>query len=290
MALTASSRRKGEREFHMSDGEFREVAKIIYAQAGIVLGDHKKELVYSRLARRIRELGLADFKSYMLRLNGNNQNEERSHLINALTTNHTHFFREIHHFEYIQKTVVPKWIARAEKSGSKQLKFWSAASSSGEEPYTLAMTVAHALEGHSGWDWKMLATDIDTKVLQQARLGHYKAETAKGIPPAIRSKYVSPVKGQPDMINIKDSLKPNITFNQLNLHGDWPMKGQFDLIFCRNVTIYFDAESKNRLVARFRDYLKPDGVLFLGHSESVLGEKAKYHSVGRTIYTLGGDV
>ena len=284
MAASATKRADGEREFRMRDSEFQAIAAAIYAHAGIVLGEHKKELVYSRLARRIRELGLADFKDYIDYLNGPNKLRENGHLINALTTNHTHFFREEHHFEHIAKEVVPRWKANAKKTGSKKLRFWSAGCSTGEEPYTLAMTVAHALASEKGWDWRILATDIDTKVLDHAKQAHYKADIAKSVPPAIRAKYISKLRGDDTKIAIDPSIKPHMRFNHLNLHGSWPMTSKFDLIFCRNVTIYFDAKSKQTLVSRFRQFLKPDGFLYLGHSESILGEKADFHSVGRTIY------
>jgi chemotaxis protein methyltransferase CheR len=284
MAQLRSNRNDTEREFLMRDSEFKMIAKIIYEFAGIVLKDQKKELVYSRLARRIRVLNLPDFASYIDRLKGPHKDEEHGHLINALTTNHTHFFREAHHFDHIGRDAFKAWTERAKKTGNKKLSMWSAGCSTGEEPYTLAMSVAHAFRSQPGWDWKILATDIDTKVLDHAKKGIYKADIAKSVPPEIRTKYLDKIQGDPTHIQIAASLRSRLQLNRLNLLGPWPMKKKFDVIFCRNVMIYFDGPTKEQLVDRFIDMLAPDGFLYLGHSESVLGSKAKIQTIGRTIY------
>lgn len=278
------------REFSMRESDFRVIAETIYAHAGIVIGEHKKELVYSRLARRLRQLDLPDFESYLRRLDGPQGDGERNHLINALTTNHTNFFRESHHFDHIRDVLVPYWQARAEKSGDKRLRIWSAGCSTGEEPYSLAMVLAQAFQGEPGWDWKILATDIDTNVLRRCRAGEYDAASAQGIPARYRNVYVEPKPGEKGRVRIAAAIRPHLVFNRLNLHAAWPIKRSFDAIFCRNVTIYFDPPSKNALMKRFRALLKDDACLFLGHSESLLGGVIDMTVAGRTIYVVSGGV
>lgn len=290
MATASSRRAEGEREFAMRDADFRVIADAIYDHAGIVIGDHKKELVYSRLARRLRQLGLRDFTAYLARLDGPDGDGERNHLINALTTNHTNFFREPHHFDYIKDVLVPYWKTRAAKTGDKTLKIWSAGSSTGEEPYTLAMTLDAALKGDPGWKWKILATDIDTNVLKHCREGSYPASAISGVPKGYRSYCERDRRDGADRFVMSQALKSHMVFNRLNLHASWPIKTKFDAIFCRNVTIYFDGPSKQRLIERFATLLKPDACLFLGHSESLLGGKVDMSPVGRTIYAFRGGV
>lgn len=287
---TATDHDRGGREFSMRDVDFRIIAKAIYDHAGIVIGDHKRELVYSRLARRLRELGLPDFKAYLDRLDGALGDAERNHLINALTTNHTNFFRESHHFDYVRNHLVPYWKRRAQSDGNRKLRIWSAGCSTGEEPYTLAMTMAEAMDGLGGWDWKILATDIDTNVLNHCREGRYEREAVKSTPAQYRTKFFRSSSRDDGHMAVSASLKSHLIFNRLNLHAAWPMKVKFDAIFCRNVTIYFDADSKRTLIQRFRGMMKEDACLFLGHSESLLGDSGHLKSVGRTIYAREGDV
>ncbi len=279
-----------EREFHMRDEDFRVIARAMYDHAGIVLGDHKRELVYSRLARRLRRLGLDDFQSYLERLNGPLGDQERNHLINALTTNHTNFFREAHHFDFIRERLVPYWKKRAAETGSKKIRLWSAGCSTGEEPYTLAMVLADTLGREGGWDWKILATDIDTNVLARCKSAEYEAGAIAGIPEHYRKAYVKPVKGDPSRVRLAPQLRSHLVFNRLNLHAAWPIRHPFDAIFCRNVTIYFDGPSKNTLMKRFRGLLRDDACLFLGHSESLLGGVTDMTVAGRTIYVVSGGV
>jgi len=290
MAQAMTSKELRDREFSMRDGDFRVIAGAIYDHAGIVIGDHKKELVYSRLARRLRQLGLPNFEAYLARLEGPEGDAERNHLINALTTNHTNFFRESHHFDYIRETLVPYWKQRAAKTGNKTLRIWSAGCSTGEEPYTLAMVLHQALEGQPGWDWKILATDIDTNVLARCKAGVYEASAAEGIPARYRTPYVEKVSGDQSRIRMSGKLRSHLVFNRLNLHAAWPVKKPFDTIFCRNVTIYFDAPAKNLLMQRYRKQMKDDALLFLGHSESLLGGVVDLTPVGRTIYAITGGI
>ncbi len=272
----------GAREFRMRDGDFRSISKLIYANAGIIVDENKKELVYARIARRLRRLGLTDFGAYMSLMESPEGEKELGEFINALTTNHTFFFREGHHFDYIRDTMIPYWKQRAARTGDKKLRIWSTASSSGEEPYSLAMTIAHGLG--DGWDWRILATDIDTQVLRTAKIGQYGADVLNSIPKTYQNKYLE--KAGPDHFRIVEPLRSRISFNRLNLHGNWPVKGQFDMIMCRNVVIYFNAEDKARLVRRLCDTLKPDAWFFLGHSEALLSSESALKLVGRTIYAV----
>ncbi len=285
--MTLSARADGDREFIMRDSEFRMIADAIYDHAGIVLGDHKKELVYSRLARRLRRLGLSDFGAYIERLNGPDADTERGNLINALTTNHTHFFREDHHFNHLRDVCVPAWKRRAERDGDRTLRLWSAGCSTGEEPYSMAMTMADALQSSPGWNWKLLATDIDTQVLSVCKAGEYERRSGSQIPPRIRARYCQLLPGR-ERFAVSEEIRRHIVFNRLNLLRTWPMKKQFDAVFCRNVTIYFDRETKTQLIARYRQIIKPGGWLFLGHSETVLDRDSDFEPVGRTIYRVPG--
>ncbi|MFS2316801.1 CheR family methyltransferase [Maricaulis sp. D1M11] len=268
------------REFDMNDADFQAISDLLYRRAGIVLGDHKRELVYARLARRLRTLGLGDFQSYRAVLESESGQNEQNVLINALTTNHTRFFRESHHFDYLANSLVPLWLNEIRMGRRKRVRIWSAGCSSGEEPYSIALVLARFRDLMSRADVKILATDIDTQVLATARAGLYpaNAETTLDAP---AQKRVEHVGGQIGMPELERGL---ITFNKLNLHGPWPMKGLFDVIFCRNVTIYFDTPTKTRLLQRFHDQLTPSGLLFMGHSESLVSGETGFVSAGRTVY------
>jgi chemotaxis protein methyltransferase CheR len=278
-------RRMDDREFAMADRDYRAIAAVILARTGIVLGDHKQDLVYSRLARRIRALKLPDFASYVAMLEGDGGTDEADHFISALTTNHTQFFREAHHFDFIREIAAPHWIERARETGDRRLRLWSAGCSTGEEAYSLAMTVQDALKGSGDWDLRILATDIDTQVLNHAKRGEYSVAASESIPPIYRNQYCKSRRAAGDTIGMSPGLRARISFNRLNLLSEWPMSGRFDGIFCRNVVIYFDAQTKARLIERYREILKPDGWLFLGHSETILGERVGLALVGRTVYT-----
>ena len=268
------------REFAMSEADFQAIKALIYKKVGIALTDQKRGLVYARLTRRLRALGLPNFRSYVDILEGPKANDELSHLINALTTNHTKFFRERHHFDFLRSTAAAEWRARVTRGEPKRLRIWSAGCSTGEEPYTIAMTLAHAFQME--WDWKILATDIDTKVLAHAKRGLYEKDTVRDVPPALKHKYLQLIEtGQAE---VDAALKSRIRFNRLNLHDLWPMRGPFDVIFCRNVTIYFDPPTKRNLIQRYVEMIKPGGFLFLGHSETLAGREFHLESLGQTIY------
>ncbi|HGF7477476.1 TPA: protein-glutamate O-methyltransferase CheR [Vibrio mimicus] len=268
-----------EQEFELTDKDFKFIQWFMHKTVGIYLPDSKRAMVYGRLSRQMRRRGLRRFKEFRDLIEIDEQ--ERIHFINTLTTNKTEFFRESHHFDFIEKVLVEEW--RKERVG--QLRFWSAGCSTGEEPYTLVSVLENA--GVMGFcpDVKICATDLDTAVLEKARSGIYPIELQNSIPaPYLRRCFVRGVKGQQGKMKIKQELQRYIDFRQLNLIQDWPFKQPLDLIFCRNVMIYFDRPTQEQLIERFHQQLKPGGILMLGHSESVGRCLSLFHHLGHTIY------
>ncbi|WP_375277218.1 CheR family methyltransferase [Pseudoalteromonas marina] len=268
------------KEFLCTDRDFKDIANLVYNACGIVLGDHKREMVYSRLARRIRALKLNDFKAYLAYLD-THKDQEFDAFINAITTNLTSFFREVHHFEFIKSELIPNLI-KANKD-TKRVRIWSAGCSTGEEPYSLAMTLNNAFP--SNWDVKVLATDLDSNVLEKAQKGVYTAANVNGLDATHLKRWFLKSKDG-EHYKVKDTLRERISFKRLNLLQDWPMKGPFDLILCRNVVIYFDKETKDHLFKRYANILSDHGYLFLGHSESMGKEHSNYKNLGKTMYQL----
>lgn len=266
------------KEFAMTSSDYQFIRTTVYDECGIVLGEHKKDMVYSRLARRIRALRLSTFSQYIDYLK-DNMDAEFGHFINSITTNLTSFFREPHHFEFLSEQALQE--IKANHLMDKRVRIWSAGCSTGMEPYSIAMTMSKAIP--SNWDFKILATDLDTNVLATAKEGVYEAQNVTGINKGILSEhFLHDASGQ--KYRVKDSIRKLITFKQLNLLERWPMKGPFDIIFCRNVVIYFDLETKNKLFQRYAELLRPNGYLILGHSETMSKEVTCFHSLGKTIY------
>ncbi|MGB0945254.1 protein-glutamate O-methyltransferase CheR [Pseudoalteromonas sp. APM04] len=268
------------KEFLCTDRDFKDIANLVYNACGIVLGDHKREMVYSRLARRIRALKLNDFKAYLAYLD-THKDQEFDAFINAITTNLTSFFREVHHFEFIKSELIPNLIKA--NNDTKRVRIWSAGCSTGEEPYSLAMTLNNAFP--SNWDVKILATDLDSNVLEKAQKGVYTAANVNGLDATHLKRWFLKSKDG-EHYKVKDTLRERISFKRLNLLQDWPMKGPFDLILCRNVVIYFDKETKDHLFKRYANILSDHGYLFLGHSESMGKEHSNYKNLGKTMYQL----
>jgi chemotaxis protein methyltransferase CheR len=264
------------REFPMYEDDFWAISQLSYRHTGIVLGEHKKNLVYGRLSRRIRHLGMASFKDY-IQLIDTGTHEEFDEFLNAITTNLTSFFREEHHFDYLQSTILP----HIQKEGSNTVRIWSAGCSTGEEPYSIALTVHKHFNKPK--NVKILATDLDANVLKHGRAGVYDASRVEGLD-ANRLKGHFRRDKSTGSVTAKESLKDMIVFNRLNLLGDWPMKGQFDVIFCRNVLIYFDKETQKSLVQRYVNILKPKGYLIIGHSENITRLNEDIEFIGQTIY------
>lgn len=267
---------------------YRQFAALVYQAAGISLGDAKVELVRSRLIKRLRILQLPDFKAYYdLVKNHDPQGNEMVMLIDAISTNKTDFFRENQHFVFLAEEIFPTLVEQARSNGRGRIRIWSAGCSSGEEPYTLALVLRDALGAQSnGIDAKILATDISTKVLASAQEGIYEESKVLPVPPKYKNlgfaKERSP-KG--NVYRIRPEVKSLITFRRLNLMSpEFPFRGLFDVIFCRNVMIYFDKSTQESLVNKFHRYLHPGGHLFIGHSESLNGLNVPFQFVRPTIY------
>ncbi len=271
-----------QREFEFTRKDFDVLRKLSNAHTGIIVTDDKYDMFYSRLAKRIRKLKLGSFKAYCELLEREPE-KEFSEFINAITTNLTSFFREQHHFEFLAEKLLPQLLR--ENATSRRIRLWSAGCSSGEEPYSLAMTLLENMPRGLTWDIKILATDIDLNMLSTAAEGVYSQERVKGLSPErLRRWFKKGKDSQAGQVRVHPALQELIRFKPLNLMQDWPMKGPFDIIFCRNVLIYFDKDTKMQLVDRYVDLLRPGGHLFIGHSESLHNLAQGLELVGNTIY------
>ena len=267
------------REFQMSKKNFNNISEVIYKHAGIVLKDIKEDMVYSRLSRRIRQTGCRGFDDY-LSLALKQEGAEFVHFVNAMTTNLTSFFRESHHFDFIKNVAIPEWKSDTKR---KNLRIWSAGSSTGEEAYSIAITLSGNLPDH--WDTKILATDIDTNVVVKGRSGVYAENRVSSLSPKLVSQYFDKVAVDgTHNLQIKKSLRDMTFFKPLNLLKAWPMSGLFEMIVCRNVVIYFDKPTQKVLFNRFADLLVPGGYLVIGHSESMYNLSDRFTSIGNTVY------
>jgi len=274
------------KEFEFRQSDFDQIKNQIFDLTGISLTDAKKDMVYSRLSRRIRDLGLTNFKQYC-DLIAKDDSPELVNFINAITTNLTSFFRENHHFKFLVDNALPDIMRRNKET--RRIRIWSAGCSTGEEPYSLAITLKEALPRKHSWDIKILATDLDTEVLAKAQKGVYDLDRINGLAEAQQKKWFSCGTGsQAGLVKISDEIKSLISFRQLNLMAEWPMKGPFDIIFCRNVVIYFDKPTQKVLFKRYADLLAEDRYLFVGHSESLLKVSTKFELIGNTIYQNSG--
>jgi len=267
----------------LSDKDFTFICQFVYERAGIVLADNKREMVYRRFTRIIRERKLKSFSDYCQLLRKEPKQEE-SYFINAITTNLTSFFREKHHFDYLKDHEIPKLLKKCAQN--KRLRVWSSASSTGEEPYSIAMTFLEAMPSLlKSWDVKILATDIDSNVLEICKQGIYDSKKLGDLSINYKKKYFHKGLGaNEDNYKVDQKLSDLITFKQLNLLHDWPMKGPFDVIFCRNVIIYFDKKTQQDLFERYYQMLKPGGLLMLGHSENLGDYQSYFENVGRTLF------
>ncbi|MDH7600553.1 MAG: protein-glutamate O-methyltransferase [Armatimonadota bacterium] len=241
------------------------ISRIVHEKAGIVLGKGKQELVKARLAKRIRVLGLNNVKDYVAYLKEDRTGQELRELIDVITTNKTSFFREPDHFDFVAETIVP-----ALRTRSTKMRFWSAGCSTGEEPYSLAITLRENLSNVDLLDVKILATDISNRVLAYARKAEYTQDKMEGVPESIAKRYFVEVRRENGTVwSVSKDVRELVRFARLNLLDEWPMKGPFDVIFCRNVMIYFDKATRQTLVSRFCDYLSTGGYLIVGHSEGL---------------------
>ncbi len=274
------------KEFELSDREFEWIRSEVKTRTGITLSPQKRDLVYNRLIHRLRNHGLANFRDYRSLLEAD-QGEELVEFTNALTTNVTAFFREPHHFEYLRSHVFPELKKR--HKDDRRVRIWSSGCSSGEEPYTVAMTVAENFADSDGFDVKILATDLDTNVLEHASAGVYAEQRLSGIDQKKLVRWFQRGRGEHEgQFRVRDQLRDMITFRQLNLMDEWPMKGPFDIVFCRNVIIYFDKPMQKKIIDRYGDLLAPGGYLMLGHSESLASDRHEFQSLGKTMHRRVG--
>lgn len=277
----------------ITDREYRLFQQLIYNEAGIFLSDVKRALLVGRLSKRLRELGLQKFSQYYERVVEDRSGTELVGLLDAITTNETHFFREPRQFEYMESHVFPAWQrAAAEGRRSRHLRIWSAACSTGEEPYSIAMAVLAHFPPESGWSVEILATDISTRVLERARDGVWPIARASTIPEPLLKRFMLRGTGsQQGKMKAGAAVRAPLRFERLNLNDDgYPVAGPFDAIFCRNVLIYFDQASRQKVINRMLDLLAPEGYFFLGHAESITGMTERVRSVSPAVYALAGSL
>ncbi len=262
----------------LKKSQFERISQLVGQMTGINLHPGKQELVRARLAKRMRSLGLKSFDAYMEHLERDHPEGEVIAMIEAMTTNKTSFFREPQHFAYLRQQIVPGL-------RNRKIRVWSAGCSSGEEPYSTAILLQETIQDHDQWDIEILATDLSSSMIAHARKGVYGPTQLQDVPPLLISKYFTCIETRPvRRYQVVELLRRRVHFARLNLMGEWPMKGPFDVIFCRNVMIYFDKVVQGQLVDRFWNFLKPGGHLFVGHSESLAGSPHKFRYVQPAIY------
>lgn len=266
--------------------DFQRIRKIMYEHCGINLHEGKKELVRARLAKHLHAGGFTGFSDYLNHVLQDKSGKSFSLLVDSLSTNLTSFFREKQHFDFMQCDFLPRLLHRKQQAGDYRIRGWSAGCSSGEEPYTIAITLLEAVRGKGRWDVKVLGTDISTRMVERARQGCYEQERVAPVSSDLKRRYLSEVKkGTITQFKVGSELRRTVILNYLNLMQEWPLRGPLDFIFCRNVMIYFDKPTQACLVNRFYDLLDEGGVLFTGHSESLTGIVHSFRYVEPTIYS-----
>ena len=275
---------ESNRDFDFTSADFERIRALIHRRAGISLSDHKRDMAYSRLARRLRTLGLDSFREYLDQLEARNDAAEWEAFTNALTTNLTAFFREAHHFPILADFVK----RRAGVAGAQPVSVWCSAASTGEEPYSIAMTLVEALGDRAAREARVLATDLDTQVLAKADAGVYSFDQVKHLSPERLKRFFFKGTGaHSGLVKVRPELRAMIKFEQLNLtDADYGLRTTFDAIFCRNVMIYFDKPTQAQVLTRFEPLMKPDGLLFAGHSENFTYVTQAFRLRGQTVYEL----
>lgn len=270
----------------ISDRDYEFIRGFVYEQSRINLGPDKKELVSARLAKRLRAIGLNSYTEYCDFLQSPAGKEEVTNLVDSISTNHTYFFREIKHFEFLQEVIIPQWVEKNHRKGDSNFSIWSAASSSGEEPYSLGILLQEVLQHHSGATWTLDGTDISTRMLDLARRGIFEQDRLRDVKPEWLRRYFQKGVGQWDgHFRAKDVIRSRLTFHHVNLLQErYPFSKLFPTIFCRNVMIYFDRQTQEQLVRKLTDQLQPGGYLIVGHSESLMGIKHSLESIKPSIY------
>nr|WP_284507063.1 CheR family methyltransferase [Caballeronia sp. ATUFL_M2_KS44] len=271
-----------ERDFEFTVADFARIRELIHRRAGISLSDHKRDMAYSRLARRLRACGLDTFKSYLDRLESNDESAEWEAFVNALTTNLTAFFRESHHFPIL---------ADFAKRRQQPVSVWCSAASTGEEPYSIAMTLVEALGEQAARHCTVFASDIDSQVLAKADAGVYSLDQVKSMPVERLKRFFLKGKGaQTGLVKVRPELRAMVNFGRVNLtDARYDVKGPFDAIFCRNVMIYFDKPTQGQVLSRFEPLMKSGGLLFAGHSENFTYVSQAFRLRGQTVYELTRD-
>ncbi len=273
-----------EKEFIFTDDDFNFLSELAAKTAGINLTTDKRELVYGRVSKRLRILGIDNFKDYC-KLLAEKNSEESLHFINSITTNVTSFFRENHHFEYLADKVIPDIIKSNAGLSTPRLRIWSAGCSTGEEPYSIAMVLRENISDIDNWDAKILATDLDSNVLKTAKQAIYPLDRVEQVSIERKKRWMQMGCGEnQDSIKIKEEIRQLVHFKQLNLTEPWPVQGTFDCIFFRNVAIYFKRPTQTNILDRLADHQQMNGTLFVGHSESLIGISQRYQSTGQTIH------
>lgn len=268
----------------MSDTDFQAISDIAYKEAGLVFLPEKASLVQSRINRRLRQLKISSFSEYTAFVESEHGFSERKIMISSLTTNVSNFFRESHHFDILREQILPNLLSRARAGG--RVRLWSAGCSTGQEPYSIAMTLLDAASDAPTLDIKILATDIDPNVIFTAKRGYYEKRSVDDISKSFQEKYIETVKnGQKIGFQMTEAVRNMVSFRELNLLSQWPISGRFDVIFCRNVVIYFDEATQLSLWPRFESVTAPDGWLFVGHSERLSDRfETKFVTAGPTAY------
>lgn len=272
-----------QNDINLTESDFRQVSDIIYKHCGINLHEGKRPLVRARLAKRLREGKFKSFSQYIKYALSAEGADEFHNLVDSISTNLTSFFREKAHFAYLKDKWLPSLIAG--KGNRRRIRAWSAGCSSGEEPYTMAIVLSEVLQNQPHWDAKILASDVSTRMIEVAKMGTYDPERVEPLTAAQKQRFLAPnIIENRKVYQVSSALKQMISFRYLNLMHDWPFKGPFDFIFCRNVMIYFDKPTQEKLVNRFYDCLAPGGLLCIGHSESLTNIDHKYKYVMPATY------
>lgn len=270
------------REFSFTDEDFAVLRRLVKEHTGIALSEQKRELIYGRLSRRLRALQIPTFREYCRRI-ADGDSAEMEAFRNAITTNLTSFFRESHHFDYIRDRFIGPRVA--DPQGARRIRIWCAGCSTGEEPYSLAMTIRESVRDLAAWDIRILATDIDSEALHRAQQGVYDEDHMQGISQHRRARFFQAVGGKGgEQWQVASELRGMITFKQLNLMNALPMHGPLDVIVCRNVIIYFEKDTQRDLFARISVLQRPGDLLFLGHSETLFKVSDDYALIGKTVY------
>ncbi len=267
---------------NLTEQDYEYIRKLVYQESRIDLGENKRELVTARLGKRLRATGITDFPTYRKLLESKGGDGEMTHLIDAISTNHTFFFREIKHFEFMRQVVLPA----AVKGTPETFRIWSAASSSGEEPYSIAIDLDDFFRRHPAWKWQIEATDISTRILERARAGIYAAERLRDVRPDWMPLYFQKGVGEYEgQFRLKAEVRRRVEFTHLNLlQPKYPFQDRFHMIWCRNVMIYFDRPTQEQLIAQLSERLLPGGYLFIGHSESLTGINHPLKALKPAIY------